>query len=351
MSFKNNGLIKLWTTILCFAFAHIASSQTVFIVDNFSPNYYGKILIDDTAEVFSKGCITIYEKKTNKQIIQVPSEELALFLHNGKAVANIRLLPYGEQSLIIYDDFNFDNKKDFALEDGQNSCYHGPSFRIYLATNNGFIYNEDFTRLAQEYCGMFSVDNDKKKIYTMTKSGCCWHEFSEFIVQNNKPKAVKIVTEEQAFPFYVYSEQVWNGKAMVEKTSTVLDLEEEGIQVLLSFCIPENGKKAVLYAIEQTLYYALIRKDSTVEFSFPIETGYKEFDFTLDSSADKISVRFVNNSAIYTIYERKGEMGMKVNMNGKTYHLTGDNKTATGSLKNLFTTPLHNISYRKKVVQ
>jgi hypothetical protein len=345
-----NELMKLTATIMCFACVHVGFSQIVFIVDNFSPKYYGKISIDDTAEVFSKGSIAIYEKKTNKQIIQVPSEELALFLHNGNAVANIQSLPYGEQSVIMYDDFNFDNKKDFAIEDGQNSCYHGPSFKIYLATDSGFVYNEDFTRLAQEYCGMFAVDNDKKKIYTMTKSGCCWHEFSEFIVKNNKPKAVKIVTEEQAFPFSIYLEQVWNGKTMIEKTYRVLDLAQESIQVLLSFRIPENGKKAVLYSVEQTLYYALIRKDSTVEFFFPVEIGSKKFDFELDSSADKVFVKFVNNLAIYTIYEQNRKVGIEVNINGKTYYLLGDDKTTIGSLKKLFTTPLDNVSYREKTV-
>jgi hypothetical protein len=52
----------------------------------------------NTSEVFSKGWVAIYERKTNKQIIKVISEELALSLHDGKAFANIKITAlYGEQ--------------------------------------------------------------------------------------------------------------------------------------------------------------------------------------------------------------------------------------------------------------
>src|SRR5690606_16191548 len=106
-----------------------------------------------------------------------------------------------------------------AIMDGHNSCYGGPSFRVYLATGKGFSFNEAFTRLAQEYCGMFGVDPDQKKIYTMIKSGCCWHESTQFIVKDNKPFATKITSVEHELPFEIISQQSWNGKAMVKKTT------------------------------------------------------------------------------------------------------------------------------------
>jgi hypothetical protein len=62
--------------------------------------------------------------------------------------------------------------------------------------------------------------------------------------------------------------------------------------VILSFIIAENGKKIILYNInDRTLNYALLRKD-TVEFFFPIETVYKNPDFRFDSSATGLSVTF-----------------------------------------------------------
>ena len=167
-----------------------------YLVDDFSDDYYGKVQVENTHEVFKKGRISIYKKKSNTEILHVDAKEIALTLHDEKVMANILELPYGEQSVIIYQDFNFDGVKDFALMDGQNSCYHGPSYTIFLAKNSKFILSKTFTRLAHEYCGMFSVDQTQKRIRTMTKSGCCWHETTEFIVENNQPKEIRITTED-----------------------------------------------------------------------------------------------------------------------------------------------------------
>lgn len=329
----------LLTNLACFTFA-----QKVFTVDNFSKSYYGKVQIDDTSEVFSKGWVAIYDRKANKELIKVVSEELALTIHGGKAIANIRSLPYGEQSLIMYDDFNFDGKKDFAISDGQNSCYHGPSFKIYLARDNGFLYNKEFTRLAQEYCGMFNTDSGSKKIFTMTKSGCCWHEFSEFIVINNKPKAIKIVTEEQDIPFTVYTEETWNGRSMIKRSVKRIDTEQEGIEVILSFKIPKNDKQIILYNInDRMLYYALLQKDSTIEFSYPIEAAYQRPDFKFISTANNFTVTFKNKNAVYNVYEHLHEIGITINANGKTYNWTGDLKTKKGSLHRLQKLKLDNV--------
>ena len=336
--------MKTVTTILFFVLTHLTFAQTVFTVDGFAKDYYGKVEISDTSEVFSKGWIAIYDKKMDKQIIKVVSYELAISLHDGKALANIKSLPYGEQSLIMYDDFNFDGKKDFAIEDGQNSCYHGPSFKIYLATDKGFSFSESFTRLAQEYCGMFQVDYNEKKISTMTKSGCCWHEFSEFVVENNKPKAIKIITDEQDLPFNIFTEQTWNGKIMMKKTTKTIDTEQEGIQVILSFVVPENGKKIILYSInDRTLNYAIVRKDSIVEFSYPIETVYKNPDFKFYNSVNNRSVTFSNENATYKIYDQPTVLKMEITIDGKIYYLVGDNKTRIGGLENLLKVQLDNV--------
>jgi hypothetical protein len=336
--------MRTLTTILLTIFTTLAFGQRLFTVDNFSKDYYGKIQISDTSEVFSKGWVAIYNRKTNKQIIKVSSDELALTLHDDKAVANIKSLPYGEQSLIMYNDFNFDGKKDFAICDGQNSCYHGPSFKIYLATAKGFQYNQEFTRLAQEYCGMFNVDYEAKRIYTMTKSGCCWHEFSEFIVVNNKPKAIKIETEEQDMPFNISTEEVWNGKSMVKKSVRTIDIDQEGIEVILSFKVLKNDKQVILYNInDRMLYYALVKKDSTVEFSYPIEAIYQSRDFQFDSTTNNFGVTFKNKAATYKVYDRPNEIGITISADGKTYNWIGDINTKKGSLGRLRFVKLDNV--------
>ena len=336
--------MKFTTTFFFFILSNLTFAQTVFTVEDFAKDYYGKIKINDTTEVFSKGWVAIYDRKTNKQIIKVDSEELAISLHDGKVIANIKSLPYGEQSLIMYEDYNFDGKKDFAIEDGQNSCYHGPSFKIYLANDNGFSYSEAFTRLAQEYCGMFEVDYKEKKIYTMTKSGCCWHQFSEFIVKNNKPKAIKIITDEQDFAYNIFTAEIWNGKTMIKKQEKTINTEQEGIQIILSFIVPENKKKVILFNTnDRTLNYAILRKDSTVEFSYPIKTVYPNPDFKFEKSSTSRSVIFSNKSATYKIYERPKELGIEITINGKTYNLVGDYKTKTGGLDNLLKVQLDNV--------
>src|SRR6185369_18098184 len=105
-----------------------------------------------------------------------------------------------------------------------------------------------------------------------------------------------------------------NGKTMVKKTRRTIDIEQEGIEVILSFIVPENGKKIILYNInDRTLNYALLRKDSTVEFFFPIETVYKNPDFRFDSSATGLSVTFTNKTATYKIYDRPNELGVEIN--------------------------------------
>ena len=99
--------MKKVLTVLFFTITHVAFAQKIYSVDGFSKKYYGKVEIADTPEVFKKGWIAIYDRKTNKQIIKVVSNELALDLHDDKVVANIKSLPCGEQSIIMYEDFDF----------------------------------------------------------------------------------------------------------------------------------------------------------------------------------------------------------------------------------------------------
>jgi hypothetical protein len=328
-----------------FVLSFFSQAQTVFTVNNFSPDYYGKISIRDTAEVFNKGWIAIYDQKTNKQLIKVEAEELALSLHDGKALANIKELPYGEQSVILCEDYNFDGIKDFAIEDGQNSCYHGPSFQVFLGGKNGFTHHAGFTRLAQEYCGMFDVDAKNKRISTMTKDGCCWHEFSEFVVENNQPKAIRISVEDMKdFPYSISSEETWNGTKMVKTSSRTIDLQGEGVSTILSFTLEKNGKTAVLFNInDRTLNYALIQKNGEVEFSYPIEVVYQNSDFKVKNSVAGNTANFKNKDASYQIYESAGSLGIKVTIKGTVYDFKGVAASKKGSLAELLKVKLDNV--------
>ena len=74
--------------------------------------------------------------------------------------------------------------------DGFNSCYGGPSFQIFLASGKDFVYNDDFTELAQNNCGMLWLMLKTKYIYNDEKL-VCWHQYSDYIVENNHPKLIK----------------------------------------------------------------------------------------------------------------------------------------------------------------
>ena len=335
--------------ILILVFAVNGFGQKTFDVQNFSEDYYGKVYLEQPAEVFSKGWVAIYQKKTNKRLIKVDAEELVGETEEGKIKTNVKELPYGEQSAIIYEDFNFDGIKDFAIMDGQNSCYHGPSFQIYLAgkAKGSFILSRAFTRLAQEYCGMFEVDTAAKKISTMTKSGCCWHEFSEFVVVNNVPKAVKIVEDDAMnFPFSTLSTQTWNGKRMVKTSERAVDFNNEELKKLFSFKT-DNGGEVVLFSYQTQLYYAFLGKSGNVDFGYPKTLGEEDSTFTIDSKENPTTLLFKNKNVVYKIYETSNEkVGVEVNVGGKKSNIAGDVKTSNGNLRQIADANFENVKFK-----
>ena len=328
------------------------SGQKTFEVQDFSNDFYGKVYLESPSEVFSKGWVAIYEKKTNRQLIKVDSEELISDTDEEKVRVNVKKLPYGEQSLIMYEDFNFDSIKDFAIMDGQNSCYHGPSYQIYLGgkVKNKFVLNPAFTQLAQDYCGMFDVDRGKKTISTMTKSGCCWHQYSEYIVVGNAPKVVKIVEEDATkFPLIDVSTETWNGKKMVKTTARTIDLNEENeVKVLFSFKTQKNGGEVVLLRREDVLYYVFINEKQNVEFAYPFDSEQENPTFTLDSNGNQTTLIFTNKGVTYKIYETENEkIGVQVDAGGKSSNITGNLATRKGSLRQLTGENLSNVVLEK----
>lgn len=291
--------MKIKLTLLIVIISLPLSAQTAYEVLDFSDKYYGKIVLDDTQEneFLKSGRISIYSSKTNKEVVKIVSEELTLdFDKEGAVKTNVKELTYGEQSVIIYEDFNFDGKKDLAIMDGKNSCSEGPSFQIYLETNNTLKHSPEFTRLGQEYCGMFQIDYESNTISTYTNNGCCWHQFSEFKVENNKPVVIKIlerglgvdaVTEE-----YVEKNRI--GNELTEQKYSRLSNEADIIEFYsLTF---KNGKKMELYRVfsfEDYLLYTFIDKDGKIELIYSDNFVFNK---------DKQTLTFVNQKTTYQLY-------------------------------------------------
>ncbi len=189
---------KVKTTILIISLLLASKhlySQTEYSIDDFSDTYFAKVIIDKKYknEIFKKGTIVILTKKKKKKLIRVETEEFVIDEDNKKS--SCVSYPYGEQNVLIYQDLNFDGQKDFAIQDGQHSCYHGPSYQIFLKKGNAFLFSKEFTKLAQDYCGMFQIDYAKRQLKTTNKSGCCLFTTTTYRITNNIPQPILIIEE------------------------------------------------------------------------------------------------------------------------------------------------------------
>ena len=219
-------LRKIIISIVWFLSANVLSHDE-FIIDEFSDKYRAKIILDKQTpgEVLLKGKVEVWTKKTDERVLTVNSDELTINDLNKKNTNN--KIAYAHQNLIIYEDFNFDGIKDFALQDGYQSCYHGPSYNIFLNRGTFFQLNKEFTKMTHgPYCGMFEIDSSKKTITTSNKSGCCLHITTTHQVLNNVPKPL-LEIEEKYFPesnSKIITTKKWeHGERIISKQKIILE--------------------------------------------------------------------------------------------------------------------------------
>ena len=332
--------IRKYVLLSLIAVSFTANAQQQFRITGFSDKYEGFLEIAKgyEEEVFKKGRISIIETQTKKKLFTIESEELTYDLDDdGKVETNVSEIPYGEQSIIISGDFNFDGKPDLAVMDGQNSCYHGPSFQIYLETGKGLQHSEGFTRLAQEYCGMFSVNEDEKTISTMRKSGCCWHEFSLFKVEDDVPVVIEIF--EQGLNADGYTMHIKEtkrvGDRLVENEYNVLEDEERLKEVHI--IVFAKDKKATIYRTNDEEHPQLVYTFQNSEDH--IELFYNDY-FIYDRQ--KNILQFTNEDVTYEI----GENTILVKMKGKNVRMNSVVNTATLSLRSIGKLKLNNVKIR-----
>lgn len=327
-NFKHPVTLTFLLILFLIGNAYTSWSQVTFSVKEFSKDYYGKVYISDTNKVFSEGWIAIYEFSDHTEIIKIEAEELTYELIEDSIVANILEIPYGEQSNIIYEDFNFDGIKDFAIMDGYYSCYHGPSFQIFIKEGNEFIFNQRFTDLAQNYCGMFYADPELKIIETMTKSGCCWHQYSTFKVKNNIPYPIEIIEIDHTgigFTTLISTEQLINGQMIKEEIQKIDSFKVDKKLYDLKL---NNGKSMSIYHFDDQLIYFFENTKQEVELCF-----YDHFIW----SPKRENLNFVNDGYQYTINNE----GISIQKNNQNFflpaiHHEGDlNKTFENEWSNV----------------
>lgn len=275
----------------------VSQTDKEIILKDFSSIYSGKIIQKTVVEEDTETNVevVILDKKTNKKIFSAFAFFSDYDLEEGQAKTNIHEIPYGEQSILIYEDFNFDNVKDLAIRVGNFSCYGGPAYDVYLAKNNNFEPSESLTELAQSFCGFFSVDHEKKQLSTMTKSGCCWHQYNTYIVENDQPVLTESTEVGLAASglFVDYSiSKLENGKLI---TKSYQELSADIHKPLFEMTF-KNGKKMVLIqGYNENLNYVFVNKENVIEL---IYSDYFSFD------AKKQKLFFENENTIYEISEK-----------------------------------------------
>ncbi|MBB4127602.1 hypothetical protein GGR77_002924 [Xanthomonas translucens] len=324
------------------AFAH--SPRRTYEVQDFSARYRATLEIEDNGEVFRPGIVRVFARGNATPLIEVASSELVLDTDakGGKAKANVHELPYGEQSVLIYDDFNFDGIRDLALMDGQNSCYHGPSYQVYLGTADGFAPSPEFTELAQNNCGLFQVDATAREIHTMTKDGCCWHQFAVYTVRDGKPLLQReMVDDARAEGPGLTQETRYRDQGGKRVSEQHYLWDEDGgngageRKILLAFRLAPSGKRIVVFANDSdgasgAPYYAAIGAQQQVELLYP--EGDAE---ALAYDAARHTLSFARAATTYRIVgDAQGvPQRMEVVVRGKTQPLPLQPGSVHGSLQ------------------
>jgi uncharacterized protein YecT (DUF1311 family) len=112
----------------------------------------------------------------------------AILGKDGKPLANTAEL-YDDQGLINVGDFNFDGYEDFAVQTGNDGSYGGPSYSVYLyvPSEEKFHPSAPLSKLTVEGLGFFDIDAKHKHLIVLSKSGCCYHERTQYSIKQNLP--------------------------------------------------------------------------------------------------------------------------------------------------------------------
>lgn len=147
--------------ILIFTSPIFAQQSFPIKIQDFSDRYEAIIDVnEDGGEIqgvydayFAEYVIFINDKKTQKNIITSYAHDFPNYLLNNEneLLSNHYEFPYGSQSVLIYEDFNFDGIKDFALMTGYFSCYGGPAFVLENGVVDYFYPQPYFDELEKTF--------------------------------------------------------------------------------------------------------------------------------------------------------------------------------------------------------
>ncbi|BBF87872.1 probable exported protein [Aquitalea magnusonii] len=150
-------------------------------IDNAMPAYRFDITLLDWGEhgwaAEGPAIINIIDKRSQRRIQQLRLDNVFMPRDAGKPLLNSPQ-GYGLQ----WDDFDFDGHIDFAVQKDNTGPYGGPTYRVYLydTARKQFVLNDELSTLTEENLGLFQVDAKRKRLRTFAKSGCCYHETTDY---------------------------------------------------------------------------------------------------------------------------------------------------------------------------
>jgi len=184
--------------LLTLATSIIGHSQHTFQISKASKRFDVRVTVEKCDDAFCRGSATfrISEKGKRGAFQVLKLAETQFMVEEPELVDGKRM--YDAQSIVFFEDFDFDGSEDLAIRSGFEGGYGGPSYDVYLYSPGArkFTRNSAFTRLAQwPYLGMFYVEHKRKRIRVFSKSGCCRHYMEEYQVIAGRPRMVKEVSE------------------------------------------------------------------------------------------------------------------------------------------------------------
>ncbi len=191
---------------------HIARKYD-FVIQTFHPCERNEK--EDYSSCASPAVVWVFRKGENRPLQAIPMQNVFFSFSRSNAPLTNSAALYDYQGVINVGDFNFDGEEDFAVQNGNHGSYGGPSYDVYLFSkrSGSFKYNGKMSNLIEDTLGFFEVDNDKKRIATLAKSGCCYHERTVYKVVNDIPVPVsRSVNDAATDPRYTYLyDEKWIG--------------------------------------------------------------------------------------------------------------------------------------------
>jgi hypothetical protein len=203
---KPRAMMLLTAALLLLLAARVSSGQETLKVQKALHGYDLTVNLsscgDEEDKCSGPARIRIFRKGAAApfQSLSLPSVEIyrETVEHNDETNSNPRGL-YAEEYSFVGNDFNFDGLEDFAVCNGRDGGYGGPSYNVFLFDRKSgrFVENRRLSRLTEGvYLGLFFPDAKKKQLTAYSKSGCCYHETYVFAVVNNRPVLVEKVVED-----------------------------------------------------------------------------------------------------------------------------------------------------------